>query len=385
MHQEIEVAIVNFLNQQANVAELELLENWLKDASHDEEFLLYVKTNYLLDVQTKDFDKNSLLNELSSRIQKHKVIQLQTTVRRFMKYASIVVLLIAAYLATQFFINSPTTNSESALNEVVLKSENGLITVLQQDGEFTLENREGIALGKKVNNTLVYQENKANQRLVYNTLTVPYGKQFTVLLSDGTSVQLNAGTSIRFPENFLEGQERKVFIEYGEAFFDVAKDENNPFIVHTNDMDIKVLGTQFNVSAYPEDEAVSTVLVEGAVQLMDTSQQPKQALLQPGYQAVWKPQQAAFEIREADIDLHTGWRTGRIVLKSLAFHQMITKLQRHYDVQIQCNDAQLMNEVITATFDEEDIEDVLQLINKIHPIHYTINGRTIQIESKSAL
>lgn len=385
MHQEIEVAIVNYLNQQANVAEMELLENWLKDASHDEEFLLYVKTNYLLDVQTKDFDKNSLLNELSSRIQKHKVIQLQTTVRRFMKYASVVVLLIAAYLATQFFINSPTTNSESALNEVVLKSENGLITVLQQDGEFTLENREGIALGKKVNNTLVYQENKANQRLVYNTLTVPYGKQFTVLLSDGTSVQLNAGTSIRFPENFLEGQERKVFIEYGEAFFDVAKDENNPFIVHTNDMDIKVLGTQFNVSAYPEDEAVSTVLVEGAVQLMDTSQQPKQALLQPGYQAVWKPQQAAFEIREADIDLHTGWRTGRIVLKSLAFHQMITKLQRHYDVQIQCNDAQLMNEVITATFDEEDIEDVLQLINKIHPIHYTINGRTIQIESKSAL
>lgn len=381
MNLTIENCIVKYLNNEATIQEIELLENWLNNAENELVFKEYIKTNYLIDIHTMHFDKGKLLEELASQMKKDKRLQLQQTVRSFYKYAAILVLFISAYLGYNYFFNTTTSSSLNAINEVVLKSENGLITVLNQEGEQPIKRRDGQVIGNKINNSLVYQNDSNVEQLVYNTLTVPYGRQFSLQLSDGTHIQLNAGTSLRFPEKFIKGKPRTVFIEYGEAFFDVAKDENHPFIVNNNSLAIQVLGTQFNVSAYPEDGAVSTVLVEGSVQLTEASISSSEVVLQPGFQAVWNQNQNNFDIKEADIDMHTGWRSGKIVLKSLPFQKMITKLQRHYDVQITSNNQQLNNEIITATFDEEDIEEVLKLINQIHPINYTIEGRKINISA----
>lgn len=359
---------------------MDALQAWLETNENDKLFLEYVKVNYLIDVNTKHFDSKILLEELSVVIREEKQKSIRLRTQKLMRYAAVFVLFIfSSYFITNYVINSETPNQ--TLNEVVLKSENGLVNVLNQSGESQIKSREGKVLFEKINNRLEYKSSEKTTKLVYNTLTVPYGRQFSITLSDGTKVDLNAGTSIKFPVKFIKGQNRNVFIEYGEAFFDVAKDAEHPFVVNNKTMDIRVLGTQFNVSAYPEDEQVSTVLVEGSVQLTDQSQADK-TLLQPGYKSEWSDATGSFEVSEADIELHTGWRTGKIILKSMAFNQMIKKLERHYDVKIDSKDQQLNNEVITATFDEENIEEVLELINEIHPISYEIQGREIKIRPK---
>lgn len=375
----IENLIVKYLNAEASASEMDALENWLEENENDKLFIEFVKVNYLVDVNTRHFDSKHLLEELSGVIREEKQKTLRKRTQRFMRYAAVLALIISSsYFISNSFINPQV--SEQTLNEVVLKSENGLVNVLNPKGESQIKNRDGEVLFEKTDNRLAYKSTQEIKKLVYNTLTVPYGRQFSIKLSDGTKVDLNAGTSIRFPVKFIEGMERKVFIEYGEAFFDVAKDPEHPFVVNNKTMDIRVLGTRFNVSAYPEDENISTVLVEGSVQLSDRSQTDK-TLLQPGYKALWSDDNKSFEVSEADIELHTSWRTGKIVLKSLPFTQMIKKLERHYNVKIESEDQNLNNEVITATFDEENIEEVLELINEIHSIDYEIDGREIKISS----
>lgn len=378
----IENTIIKYLSKEASFSEMEILETWLQDSENENLFREYVKLNYLIDINTKHFDKTKLLEELSRIMSEEKKSNLFIRTRSLMRYAAVLILFISSIWIYDNLNDSSQLKSDSAINEVVLKSENGLVKVLNQKGKSQIKGRNGKVLFQKIDNTLEYNVNESTEKLVYNTLTVPYGRRFSVKLSDGTNIQLNAGTSLRFPVKFIEGQDRKVFIEYGEAYFDVSKDAKHPFVVNNNNIDIKVLGTQFNVSAYPEDGNMSTILVEGSVQLNENSDGNNTILLEPGYQAVWSNSEDNFEITKADVDMHTSWRYGKIVLKSLHFNQMIKKLQRHYDVEITCNDDQLNREIITTTFEQESIDEVLKLINEIHPIDYVIEGRKISIYKK---
>lgn len=378
----IENTIVKFLNAEATATELEQLESWLEYKDNQKIFKDYVKVNYLIDINTLSFDNTKLLEILSKEIQKDKTFSLKQRTLKVMRYAAVFVILITSAWSIYYFNFNTSSISDQPINEVVLKSENGTIKVLNQEGKSQIKDRNGEVLFEKVDNQLVYNNQIKSEALEYNTITVPYGRQFSLELSDGTKVQLNAGTSLKFPVQFIKGQNRQVFIEYGEAFFEVAKDPDHPFIVNNNNLDITVLGTQFNVSAYPEDESVATVLVEGSVKLSETTQNEKDVILKPGFKASWSNQQNSFEVSEADIELHTGWRTGKIVLKSLPFTKMVKKLERHYNVVIESKDTNLNQEVVTATFDEESIEEVFKLINEIHPINYQIDGRNIVINKK---
>lgn len=377
--ESIENSIVKYLNSEASIEEMEQLEKWLKTPRHQEIFKEYIKVHYLIDINTLTFDDSKLLESLSQEIRQTKVVSFRHKTQKLLRYASIIILLIASTALFFYFNTIQNQSSEQPVNEVVLKSENGKINILSQVGEEQIKDRSGKVLFDKKDNNLVYTSKVSAKKLTYNNIIVPYGRQFSLELSDGTKVQLNAGTSFKFPVNFIKGQDRKVFIEYGEAYFEVAKDPDHPFVVNNNDLDIAVLGTQFNVSAYPEDKEITTVLVEGSVSLSNDEQS---VLLSPGYKANWSNQKNTFSISEADIDLHTGWRSGKIVMKSLPFSKMVKKLERHYNVVINSNDEKLNSEVITATFDEEGIEEVLKLINKIHPITYNIDGETINIFKK---
>lgn len=380
MKNSIENIIVKFLNTEANAFELEFLENWIKEPENEKLFLEYVKINYLIDINTKQFDHSNILQEINSLLKKEDKRFSRLNKKLVFRYAAVFLILVSIFWVYTF-TNADKNENQSSINEVILKSENGLINVLNQKGETQITNREGAILFNKIDDTLVYNENQDLDVLVYNTIIVPYGKKFSVKLSDGTKIQLNSGTSFRFPVKFLKNQDRRVFIEYGEAFFEVAKDKNQPFIVNNDNIDIKVLGTQFNVSAYPEDKSTTTMLVEGSVQLFENSKinNKNSVLLKPGFKAIWVDEKENFALSKADVEIHTAWRTGKIVLKSLPFKQMINKLERHYDVKIECRENQLNDEIITATFDKESITDVLKLINEIHPIDYKINGRNVTI------
>lgn len=375
----IQNIIVKYLNSQATMSELENLEFWLSKSSNEEEFLKYVKINYLVDYNMKKFNSISSRDNLLEFINKEKKNQRVKKLTHFIKYAAIVIILVTIGYKMQ---NNYASQDVISNQIITLQQENGQVNELNDDATMKVKNSNGDVVGFQNGNKLVYNANSKINKIIYNTIKVPFGKLFEIQLSDGTKVTLNAGTSLKYPVKFIEGEERIVFIEHGEAYFDVTKDPKHPFIVKNKEVSVEVLGTQFNVSAYPEDTSFSTVLVEGSVSLYKNKKMSnlgKSTILSPGYKASWSLANETFKVSEADVELHTAWLSGRIILKHTKFNTIIKKLERHYNVEIINNDEVLGNELITATFDIETIEEVLEVINEIHPINYEITDSKIVI------
>lgn len=377
---KIENILTKYLNNEASLLELEDLEIWLENKSNEKIFIEYVKVNYLIDINLNKFNTLNSEKKLLEFIAKEKRVHRIKRIKVFYKYAaSIAIIFSVLYFYNE---NSNIQINETPLESITLKMDDGKIKVIDERGSFKIKDKDGNILGNQNGNAIVYNKKNKTEKLVYNTLNVPYGKRFAVKLSDGTKVTLNAGTSLRYPVKFIEGQNRQVFIETGEAYFNVVKDSKHPFIVNNNNVNIRVLGTQFNVSSYPEDTNVSTVLVEGSVSLYDSGdvyKSEKATLLKPGYLADWNKTNKTIKIKKADVKVQTAWINGRIILKHMKFSHIIKKLERHYDVRIKNNNKSLGEELITATFDIETIEQVFEAIKEIHPIEYKIKEKIITI------
>lgn len=265
---------------------------------------------------------------------------------------------------------------------IILQLENGNIEVISEGGATKVVDTEGNVLGSQQGSQLIYKNNgTSTEELIYNTLKVPYGKRFDLMLSDGTQVTLNSGTSLKYPVQFLKTKNRQVFLD-GEAFFNVAKDSAHAFIVNTNQLNVRVLGTKFNLSSYPEDEFVNTTLLEGSVAVynkQDTFDSSNASLLEPGYKAEWNKYNRQILVEEADIDMHTDWLNGKIILRHVPFKNIVKKLERHYNVEIVNNNPKLDEELFTASFDVETIDQVFKTFNLTYQMDYRINDRQIII------
>ncbi|UAM97990.1 FecR domain-containing protein [Polaribacter litorisediminis] len=377
--------IIKFLNNQATSSELEELEEWLENDANEKEFINYVKINYLVDMNIKKFNTLKSERKLLDLIAKEKKVYKLKNSKIFFKYAAAIAILISTvYFYNQSNVSLIEQNSVSS-EKITLKMDDGNIKVIDEKGNFKIQDFKGNVIGTQQGNELVYDDKKVLEKLVYNTLTVPYGKRFSVKLSDGTKVHLNAGTSLRYPIKFLKGKERLVFVETGEAYFDVTKDVEHPFIVNNGDVNIRVLGTEFNVSSYPEDATIKTVLVEGSVSLYATNEKydvKNSTVLKPGFKADWNKSNDVVKVDKADVEMYTAWIDGKIILKHMKFSSIIKKIERHYNVSIQNEDKVLGDEFITATFEDESIEQVLEVINKLHPIEYSVKDNKIVILKK---
>tara|TARA_R110002126_G_scaffold291603_1_gene454170 strand:- start:3172 stop:4335 length:1164 start_codon:yes stop_codon:yes gene_type:complete len=377
--------IIKFLNNQATSLELEQLEEWLENDVNEKEFIDYVKINYLVDMNSKKFNTLKSERKLLDFIAKEKKVYKLKNSKIFFKYAAAIAILISTiYFYNQSNVSSIEQNSVSS-EKITLKMDDGNIKVIDEKGNFKIQDIKGNVIGTQQGNELVYNDKKVSEKLVYNTLTVPYGKRFSVKLSDGTKVHLNAGTSLRYPVKFLKGKDRLVFIENGEAYFDVTRDVEHPFIVNNGDVNIRVLGTEFNVSAYPEDATIKTVLVEGSVSLYATNEDydvKNSTILKPGFKADWNKSNDVVTVDKADVEMYTAWIDGKIILKHMKFSSIIKKIERHYNVSILNEDKVLGGEFITATFEDESIEQVLEVINKLHPIAYSVKDNKIVILKK---
>ncbi|MCM4162501.1 MULTISPECIES: FecR family protein [unclassified Arenibacter] len=291
------------------------------------------------------------------------------------------ILLVLSSIFRDTFVDS---GAKSVIPEdaIILQLENGNIEVISEEGTAKVVDSEGNVLGAQQGSRLIYKKSGApKEGLVYNTLTVPYGKRFDVLLSDGTQVTLNSGTSLKYPVQFLNTENRQVFLD-GEAFFNVAKDTVHPFIVNTNQLNVRVLGTKFNLSSYPEDQFVNTTLLEGSVSVynkQDSFDSSKASLLEPGFKAEWNKYNKQILIEEADIAMHTDWLNGKIILRHVPFKNIVKKLERHYNVEIVNNNPKLDQELFTASFDIETIDQVFQTFNLTYEMDYKINDRQIII------
>lgn len=299
-----------------------------------------------------------------------------------LKSAAVLALLVAVTFIFKDNINDPNSAPIISEDAITLQLGDGTVEIISEDGTAKVVDSEGNVLGAQQGSQLVYKKTgNLKEELIYNTLTVPYGKRFDIVLSDGTQVVLNSGTSIKYPVQFLNGSERKVFLN-GEAFFNVAKDKLHPFIVNADSLSVRVLGTKFNLSSYPEDQFVNTTLVEGSVLVYDskdTFDSSEVSPLEPGYKAEWNKDNGQISIEEADIAMHTDWLNGKIILRHVPFKNIVKKLERHYNVVITNRNLKLEEELFTASFDIETIEQVFRTFNETYEMDYKINNRQITI------
>ncbi|RTE52952.1 DUF4974 domain-containing protein [Arenibacter aquaticus] len=300
--------------------------------------------------------------------------------RPLLKYAAI----FAGVIATGYLVfrqNDMASQNPISETSIKLKMGNHNVKVIQEGSSQQIVSSSGEVLGIQKGNRISYKVDSEIGELVYNELDIPFGKIFEVELSDGTTVHLNSGTRIKYPVKFLNKGKREVFIE-GEAYFKVAKDKNHPFVVHSDQVAVEVLGTEFNFSSYKEDTEIKTVLVEGSVSMTNSLRPEDQLVLVPGTKGAWNRVSHDTHEEKVDVDLYTGWIKGELVFRDISFLDMIQKLERSYNVVIENNNELLSGKILNARFhvDIESIEDVMKSIGELHSFQYTIKDRKITID-----
>ncbi|WP_190811175.1 FecR domain-containing protein [Flagellimonas sp. S3867] len=375
---------------------LTLLDRYLKGVTTEEEEKLLL--NYFNSFQNSELDgwpielgdpqelKEKMLGRISQNIEskashKNKLKLIRSN--RFLKYAaSIAILFGVLYVYFNEKESSlPAISDVETSNSIMLKLDNGNVDVISENDQKKITDSKGNVVGFQTGNTIAYEpKTTLTKELVYNELTVPLGKKFDLVLSDGTMVKLNAGSTIKYPIQFIEGASREVEV-WGEAYFDVTKDENHPFLVNANNIQIKVLGTKFNVSSYPEDEDIHTVLVEGSVQLFNTDSEHAENsfVITPSQKASWDKELGEMTIKEVDTNIYTSWINGRIIFKNIPFKNIRKKLERRYNVTITNNNESLDEKFYNASFDIETIHQVMEAFRENYNIDYTITDNQIII------
>lgn len=379
---KVKKLISKYFTNSISKAELDQLITWLEKQDVEDFFISESKIDYLIRNYMSQYNTKQSEKILLDEIRKDKNVLNNYKLKKIFKYAAMAILFVSV---GYFFIDNFNTAEKADIttvkeNEIILQLEDGNIKVLSKDGTEKIITKNGTVIGAQKGNQLIYDDKPSIEKLVYNTLTVPYGKRFELTLSDGTHIHLNAGTSLKYPVKFLKGEQRQVFLN-GEAFFEVTKDSNHPFIVNMNNVGVKVFGTKFKASSYLENEAISTVLVEGSVSIFNNNSEYNEKTatrLKPGYMALWNKHDEVVSIEKADIAMHTAWIDGRLLFRHLPFKHIIKQLERHYDVKIMNNNKKLDEEFFTASFDIETIEQVLETFHKNYNINYSkINNQII--------
>lgn len=198
-------------------------------------------------------------------------------------------------------------------------------------------------------------------------VSTPFGARTQIVLPDGSNVWLNSGSTFSYPDRFKE--ERVVELD-GEAYFSVEKQES-PFIVKTQYGEVKVLGTAFNVKAY-DNETFSTTLEKGSV--VFTNKYGRQAQLEPGMQVIFDEKN--FKLRRVETRLFTSWKDGQLIFRDEPLKNMVTQLERWYNVKIELKDQNISNLKFTGTLEMETFSEVMELIKVTTPIKYTFDRKT---------
>ena len=234
---------------------------------------------------------------------------------------------------------------------------------------------------KDKKNELRYDNVEVNDEIeekpVYHTISAPVGGEYHFTLADGTMVWLNSSSRLTFPTRFT-GDMREVLAE-GEVYFDVRHDENKPFIVRVNDVSVRVLGTKFCISAYPENEGILTTLEQGAVQVTSGD---NYAVLKPGYQAVVDQYSGTISQRAVELSLYTSWVRGIFEYENMELDDIVVQLARWYDVQFTFSASEYKKRRFTGVVRKyEDLNGVLDMIEKTTNVKFIINGRNVTITS----
>ena len=217
--------------------------------------------------------------------------------------------------------------------------------------------------------------NQGEKPVKYNILSTPMGGEYRLVLPDGSKVWLNSGSTLRFPTLF-NGPERIVELK-GEAYFEIAKNAQMPFRVRTNNaMDIKVLGTHFNVMAYDDEKNINTTLIEGSVEVLKGS---GKTMLKPGQEAILNRGSGNIKVAPADVEQAIAWKNGNFIFYNENIESIMRKVSRWYNVDV-FYQGNLINKDFAGTISRnKNVSELLKMLELTGAVHFSIDGRRITV------
>ena len=389
MNQKIENLIVKFLMNTANINELESLTIWLKKPKNRQIFKSFVKTNYAMDINMKQFDIENVKKEYLSKIKKDKSVFYRYRFLEISKYAAAAVILfgLGFFFRDNLFHQSTendavpiivnTNTIEPGIDKATLTLEDGSEITLEKGASFQTKNAN--SNGEEI----IYEAGKRTPKeIAYNYLTIPRGGQFYIVLSDGTKVWLNSESQLKYPVSFKEGEARQVELVYGEALFDVtpsSKHKGARFKVFNNAQEVEVVGTVFNIKAYKDETNVYTTLVEGKVNV--SMENLKQSLI-PNQQLHLDLKTNISIVKTVNTYNEISWKDGVFSFEQKPLAEIMKVLSRWYDKEVVFENTDLKEITFTGILGKnQKVKDVLSTLKTLSTVKdYEINNKTITLK-----
>ena len=262
-------------------------------------------------------------------------------------------------------------------SKAILMMADGKEVVLEQGQNLNILLNERVRVATS-NRGIVYEEHgKGVVTEEYNKLTTPIGGEYSLVLSDGTKVFLNADSELKYPVEFSDG--KRIVDLKGEAYFEVHKDSLRPFVVRVNGAEVTVLGTSFNVNTYGDDGQIYTTLVNGAVRVSSVKNGQAE-VLKPGMQSVMDVQSGQLTVREVDVEPYVAWREGRFVFRAMTLDLIMRQLQRWYDFEMFYQNPELKDYEFRGVIKRDmDLDKVLSVIKVTTNVDFEVKGKVITI------
>jgi transmembrane sensor len=337
----------------------------------------------------ESIDMENAWSKLNSKLGKRnhpKTIHL----RSILKYAAAVLIIVS--IGSYFFLRRSTPVENGKIVHALInpgtqkailttsKNERIELGTLQQSRHIHLVNTSVT----DTNSTLTFAHSDliqidAIQEIASNSIETPCGGEYAVVLSDGTKVYLNAKTKLSFPELFTANK-REVTLE-GEAYFEVTESKTKPFIVKTQNYEVKVYGTAFNVSAYSSDNVSHTTLVNGSVGIQ--THDGTEAMLIPGEQASFNLVGNSLRTIVVDTNIYTAWKKGKFMFKNESLGEIMKKLERWYNFDTEYSNDEILSYHFSGSLDRyNNISEILDVMVLTCNIEYTVSGNKIIMDKK---
>ena len=384
-HFDISGLIARYLAGTLTPEEEARLNEWRETSlTHEELFqkICNSKNFELYCAERKNYDPKEGWEQFDKKI---KFIKRKNYLIKASKYAAVFLLplFIGILVLTNLIPDEKTVAEQMSEQSIIIPPGEKKATLTLASGETMHLKEASETIVQEVDGTAIsvdsitlnynLAQKKVNARKeIYNKIDVPHGGEYSLVLSDGTKVYLNSMSSLKFPVHFV-GNERIVELK-GEAYFEVSKD-TKPFIVKVDGIEVRALGTAFNISSYQE-QGHQTTLVNGAVKV--TTHDGSNCILNPSEQAYFKPDSNQIHVRKVDVMEHISWINGKIYFKDARLEDIMNTLSRWYDIDVFYLEPGIKNIRFGCNVNRyKDITPFLELLEKTEKLDILIKDKTI--------